>query len=166
MDRLTSTLGGRAAEEIIFGEITTGAYDDLKKATEIAKRMVMSYGMSERVGPISLGREDGNVFLGQDLILSRELSEKMSSLVDEEIKALIEESYNRAKRLLKEHESALRKLAEKLLEVEVLEGEQLDELLKDEIPHLVPAPTKVRSESEPEPQAQPQSASTSTSPLQ
>ncbi len=164
LDRLTSTLGGRAAEEIVFGEVTTGAYDDLKKATEIAKRMVMSYGMSDRVGPISLGREDGNVFLGQDLILSRELSEKMSSLVDEEIKALIEEAYDRAKRLLTEHESALRKLATKLLEVEVLEGDQLDELLKDEIPHLAPAPAK-----EPEPQAQtqaqaqPQSAS---SPLQ
>jgi len=131
LDRLAATLGGRAAEEIVFGQITTGAYDDLKKATEIAKRMVVSYGMSERVGPISLGREDGNVFLGQDLILNREYSEKMSSLVDEEIKATIEGCYRRAKELLTEHRATLKRLAEKLLEVEVLEGEQLDELLKE-----------------------------------
>ncbi len=157
MDRLTSTLGGRAAEEIIFGEVTTGAYDDLKKATEIAKRMVMSYGMSERIGPLSLGREDGNVFLGQDLILSRELSEKMSSLVDEEIKRLIEEAYARAKQLLSDNESALRKLAEKLLEVEVLEGDQLDELLKDEVPHFVPTPPQ-------DPEPQPQTSVRSSSP--
>jgi cell division protease FtsH len=141
LDRLTSTLGGRAAEEIAFGQITTGAYDDLKKATEIAKRMVISYGMSERVGPISLGREDGNVFLGQDLILHREYSEKMSSLVDEEIKSIIEQCYNRAKELLTRHREALKRLAEKLLEVEVLESEQLDELLKDAIPQLQPTST-------------------------
>jgi cell division protease FtsH len=131
LDRLASILGGRAAEEIIFGEITTGAYNDLKQATEIAKRMVVSYGMSDRVGPISLGREDGNVFLGQDLILNREHSEKMSSLVDEEIKAIIEECYERAKNLLGKHKSTLQKLANKLLEVEVLEGEKLDQLLKE-----------------------------------
>jgi len=131
LDRLTSILGGRAAEEIVFGEMTTGAYNDLKQATEIAKRMVVSYGMSERVGPINLGREDGNVFLGQDLILNREHSEKMSSLVDEEIKAIIENCYQRAKTLLAKHKATLQKLANKLLEVEVLEGEKLDELLKE-----------------------------------
>jgi len=141
LDRLTSTLGGRAAEEIVFGQITTGAYDDLKKATEIAKRMVVSYGMSDKVGPISLGREDGNVFLGQDLILHREYSEKMSSLVDEEIKSIIEKCYRRAKDLLTQHKEALRKLAEKLLEVEVLESEQLDELLKDAIPQPTSTPS-------------------------
>ena len=130
LDRITSTMGGRAAEEIVFGEVTTGAYDDLKRATEIAKRMVMSYGMSERVGPISIGREDGNVFLGQDLILSREHSEKLSSLVDEEIKRIVIECHQRAQKSLTEHQASLRKLAEKLLEVEVLESEQLDELLR------------------------------------
>lgn len=129
LDRLTSTLGGRAAEEIIFDEVTTGAYDDLKKSTEIAKRMVVSYGMSEEVGPMSLGREDGNVFLGQDLILSREHSEMMSSLVDKEIKSIIEMCYERAKDLLIKHKDLLKKLADKLLEVEVIEGEYLDELL-------------------------------------
>jgi len=100
LDRMTGILGGRAAEELVFGEISTGAYDDLKKATEIAKRMVVSYGMSERVGPINLGQENGNVFLGVDLVLNREHSEKMLGLVDEEIKNIIESCYRRAKELL------------------------------------------------------------------
>jgi len=131
LDRLTGILGGRASEEIIFGEITTGAYDDLKRATEIAKRMVVSYGMSERVGPINLGRENSNVFLGEDLILNKEHSEEMSALVDKEIKSVIERCYARAKDLLSRNQEALHKLAKKLLEVEVLEGEQLDALLKE-----------------------------------
>ncbi|OGF55470.1 MAG: cell division protein FtsH [Candidatus Fraserbacteria bacterium RBG_16_55_9] len=143
LDRLTSIMGGRAAEEIIFHELTTGAYDDLKKSTEIAKRMVVSYGMSERIGPINLGREDGNVFLGQDLILSREHSEKMSSLVDEEIKAIIEHCYLRAKNLLSQHKETLQRLANKLLEVEVLEGEKLDQLLKEGAPQAAVSPTSL-----------------------
>jgi cell division protease FtsH len=133
LDRMTGILGGRAAEEIIFGEISTGAYDDLKKTTEIAKRMVVSYGMSERVGPINLGQENGNVFLGVDLVLNREHSEKMSSLVDEEIKNIIESCYRRARESLQRNVEALHKLAKRLLEVEVLEGEQLDALLKDSL---------------------------------
>jgi len=133
LDRMTGILGGRAAEEIIFGEISTGAYDDLKKTTEIAKRMVVSYGMSERVGPINLGQENGNVFLGVDLVLNREHSEKMSALVDEEIKSIIESCYKRARELLQRNIEALHKLAKRLLEVEVLEGEQLDALLKDSL---------------------------------
>ncbi len=153
LDKLTSTLGGRAAEEVVFGEVTTGAYDDLKKATEIAKRMVMSYGMSERVGPISIGREDGNVFLGQDLVLGQAHSEKLSALVDEEIKGLVEGCYERAKRLLREHRRALDKLAQKLLEVEVLEGEQLDELLKEELAR--PQPPRPQPQSQPQPEPEP-----------
>jgi len=134
LDKLTGILGGRASEEIIFSDTTTGSYNDLRHATEIAKRMVMSYGMSEKVGPISIGRENGNVFLGEDLILSREHSEQMSALVDEEIKSLIESCYQRAKALLAKNKESLHKLARKLLEVEVLEGDQLDALLKETTP--------------------------------
>jgi cell division protease FtsH len=145
LDRMTGILGGRAAEELVFGEISTGAYDDLKKATEIAKRMVVSYGMSERVGPINLGQENGNVFLGVDLVLNREHSERMLGLVDEEIKNIIESCYRRAKELLQRNLAALHKLAKRLLEVEVLEGEQLDALLKDSLvlPSPPPAPQPV-----------------------
>lgn len=129
LDRLTGILGGRAADEIIFNEITTGAQSDLKVATELAKRMVVSYGMSEKVGPINLGRDNGNVFLGEDLILNREHSEKMSALVDEEIKSIIEMCYERAKELLKRNKAALKRLAQELLQVEVLEGDRLNKLL-------------------------------------
>ncbi|MFB6286486.1 MAG: ATP-dependent zinc metalloprotease FtsH [Candidatus Bipolaricaulia bacterium] len=131
LDRLTSILGGRAAELIVFNELTTGAQDDLKKATEIAKRMVMSYGMSDRIGPITLGREDGNVFLGQDLALNREYSEQMSSLVDEEIKAIVESSARRAYDLLEANRDVLSALANRLLDVEVVEGSELDKLLDE-----------------------------------
>ena len=131
LDRLTSILGGRAAEEIVFDEITTGSQDDLERGTEIAKRMVVSYGMSERIGPINLGRDNGNVFLGEDLILNRDHSEKMSALVDEEIRRLLEECYEQAKGLLRENRSALKRIAEELLKVEVLEGKRLDELLAE-----------------------------------
>ncbi len=131
LDRLTSILGGRAAERLVFDEITTGAQDDLERATEVAKRMVVSYGMSERVGPINLGRDNGNVFLGQDLIFNREHSEKISALVDEEIKRILEECYQRAKELLQQNLSALKRIAEELLKVEVLDGKRLDELLAE-----------------------------------
>jgi cell division protease FtsH len=137
LDKLTGILGGRAAEEVIFSEITTGAYDDLKKATEIAKRMVVSYGMSEQIGPINLGQENGNVFLGVDLILNRDHSEQMSAIVDQEIKSLVETCYVRARDLLQRNKERLHRLAKRLLEVEVIEGEQLDQLLQD---HVSPQP--------------------------
>jgi len=129
LQRLTGIMGGRAAEEVIFGEVSTGAYDDLKKATELAKRMVVSYGMSESIGPINLSQENGNVFLGQDLMLNKEHSEEMSSLVDKEIKGIIETCYDSAIQLLKKHVEQLHKLAKKLLEVETLEAEQIEALL-------------------------------------
>ncbi|MGQ9601274.1 MAG: ATP-dependent zinc metalloprotease FtsH [Candidatus Bipolaricaulia bacterium] len=141
LDRITSTLGGRAADELVFNEITTGSKEDLEQATEIVKSMVLSYGMSERVGPISLGRDNGNVFLGEDLILNRDHSEKMSALVDEEIKRILEECYTRAKGLLQRHQAALKRIAEELLRVEVLEGKRLDELLAEVEPKAALTPS-------------------------
>ncbi len=129
LQRLTGILGGRAAEDVVFDEISTGAFDDLRKATDLAKRMVVSYGMSESVGPVNLARENGNVFLGQDLVLNHEHSEAMSSLVDKEIKGIIETCYKRAVELLRGNLDALHVVAKKLLEVETLEAEQLDTLL-------------------------------------
>lgn len=129
LQRLTGIMGGRAAEEIVFSEVSTGAYDDLRKATELAKRMVVSYGMSETIGPINLSQENGNVFLGQDLVLNKEHSEEMSSLVDKEIKSIVESCYDSALQLLKKHIDQLHKLAKKLLEVETLEAEQIETLL-------------------------------------
>ncbi len=136
-DKLVTLFGGRAAEEIVFNELTTGAYDDLKKATQLAKRMIVEYGMSDKLGPISLAREHVNVFLGEEIVKSDEHSEELSSLVDSEIRGLITRSYEKAKRLLTEHRSALDRLAKVLLEKEVLAGKELDEVFSSLIPSPV-----------------------------
>lgn len=135
-DKLITLFGGRAAEEIVFNELTTGAYDDLKKATKLAKRMVVEYGMSEKLGPISLAREHIDVFLGEEIVKSDEHSEELSSLVDSEIRSLIARSYKKAKQLLQQHRSVLDRLASEVLEREVIAGGELDALFAS----LVPAP--------------------------
>jgi len=135
-DTLVTLFGGRAAEELVFNELTTGAYDDLKKATELAKRMVVEYGMSIKLGPISLARERVDVFLGEEIVKSNEHSEELSSLVDAEIRSLISRSYERAKHILKQHRSTLDRLAHELLEREVLAGDELERLFAT----LVPSP--------------------------
>ena len=135
-EKLVTLFGGRAAEEIVFNDLTTGASNDLRQATAIAKQMVVEYGMSEKLGPISLGRERVDVFLGEELVKSDEHSEELSSLVDGEIRSLISRSYERAKSLLIEHRSVLDRLAQELLEHEVIAGAELEDLFKS----LVPSP--------------------------
>jgi len=135
-DTLVTLFGGRAAEELVFDELTTGAHDDLKKATDLAKRMVVEYGMSDELGPISLARERVDVFLGEEIVKSDEHSEQLSALVDGEIRALIVRSYDKAKRLLKEHRSVLDRLAGELLSREVIAGAELENLFRS----LVPSP--------------------------
>jgi len=133
-DTLVTLFGGRAAEEIVFSEITTGAYDDLKKATDLAKRMVVEYGMNQDLGPMSLARERVDVFLGEEIIKSNEHSEQLSSLVDSEIRSLISRSYERAKQLLGEYRNVLDRLAHELLEREVITGPELDSLFDELVP--------------------------------
>jgi len=135
-DTLVTLFGGRAAEEIVFKELTTGAHDDLKKATDLAKRMVVEYGMSEKLGPISLARERVDVFLGEEIVKSNEHSEELSALVDGEIRSLISRSYEKAKSLLRENRSVLDRLASELLDREVIAGTDLDSLFRS----LVPSP--------------------------
>ncbi len=133
-DTLVTLFGGRAAEEIVFSEITTGAYDDLKKATDLAKRMIVEYGMNKELGPLSLARERVDVFLGEEIVKSDEHSEQLSSLVDTEIRSLIERSYTRAKELLSDYRTVLDRLAEELLEREVITGPELDTLFDELVP--------------------------------
>ena len=135
-DTLVTLFGGRAAEEIVFDELTTGAHDDLKKATDLAKRMIVEYGMSEKLGPISLARERVDVFLGEEIVKSDEHSEELSALVDGEIRSLIVRSYEKAKSLLKDHRTVLDRLANELLDREVIAGPELETLFRS----LVPAP--------------------------
>jgi len=138
LDRITLLFGGRAAEELEFGEISTGAYDDLKQATELAKKMVVEYGMSEEVGPLSLAEERMNVFLGEEIVKSEEHSEELNAVIDREIRRIVEECHRRAGELLRKHKVALDKLAAELLARETLDGSEIDEILSG----LIPIPVK------------------------
>lgn len=128
LDKLTSLFGGRAAEEVVYNDFSTGSYDDLKKATELAKRLVVEYGMSEKLGPISLARNHTDVFLGEEIIKGSDHSEALSSLADNEIRSVLNRCYDRAKKVLQKNRALLDNLAESLLAREVLSGNDLEEI--------------------------------------
>jgi cell division protease FtsH len=131
-DRLAVLLGGRAAEELIFGTISTGAQDDLQKSTDIARRMVEQFGMSPKVGPRAVS-QDGAQFLETKLPWDRErnASDELSRVADEEIARFVNEAYSRALQILTDHNSALRAVAQTLKEKEVLDGTELRKLVED-----------------------------------
>ena len=135
-NRIAVGLAGRAAEEVMFEEFTTGSSSDLRSATQMATEMVINLGMNKELGPISLGRERVDVFLGEELVRRNEHSEELSRLADNEIRGLLNESYRRAKDLLTRHKDALIALAEEVLEKEEISGADLTTLLV----RLVPAP--------------------------
>ena len=123
LDRIVVLLGGRVAEELTSDDITTGASNDLERATEIARDMVVKYGMSQNIGPVSYHSED-EVFLGRDFAHSQKYSEETASSIDAEVKAIMTERYNEAKKLLAEHRDKLTSLAELLIKEETINGEQ------------------------------------------
>ena len=127
--RITVMMGGRAAEELVFGEITTGAQNDLETATELARRMVCEFGMSERLGNLTYGRRERQMFLGRDLFEERNYSEQTAVLIDEEIRKVVDACYERARGVLKDHREQLDRLATTLLEREVLDGEDVKRLV-------------------------------------
>jgi len=131
LDEMTVMLAGRAAEEVIFGEVTTGAQNDLERVTDLARRMVCEFGMSERLGPVTLGRKAGPIFLGRDIIEDRNYSEAVASEIDREVRRIVEECYERAKCLLQENQYILDAIANRLLEKETIDGEELDRLLRE-----------------------------------
>ena len=135
-DELVAMLGGRAAEEIVFSEFAAGSGSDLRNATQLATKMVIEWGMNEELGPISLGRDRTNVFLGEDIIKSNEHSEEVSSLADREIRHLLISSYERGKALLSTHREALDRLAKEVMEHEEITGDDLTRLLTDLVPSL------------------------------
>ncbi|OGX40214.1 MAG: cell division protein FtsH [Omnitrophica WOR_2 bacterium RIFCSPLOWO2_01_FULL_41_12] len=122
-------LGGRASEEINLSEVTTGAQNDLEMATVTARRMVTQYGMSEKLGNITLGRREGLVFLGRDIMEEKNYSEETARLIDEEVKKIVDASYSKAKTLLEENLEKLKILSNALLEKEVLDGEEVKRML-------------------------------------
>ncbi len=125
LDTLASSLGGHVAEEIVLGEMTTGPQSDIESATKIARQMVMQWGMSERLGPRTFGRKEELVFLGREIAEQRNYSEKVAEEIDEEVRRIIDHSYQVAKKILMENRGKLDQLAHRLMEVETLEGDAL-----------------------------------------
>ncbi len=129
VDKLSILLGGRAAEELIFGEITTGAHDDLSKATNFARKMVAQLGMSENIGPISVEVPEDQVFLGRDISKHRGYSEELAKKIDDEVSAIVKKAYDDAKQILIKDKKALDTLVAKLLEKEVVEAKEIEQIL-------------------------------------
>ncbi|MFA5149060.1 MAG: ATP-dependent zinc metalloprotease FtsH [Candidatus Omnitrophota bacterium] len=126
---ITMAMGGRASEEITFGDVTTGARNDIKVATEMARRMVTEFGMSDKLGNMAFGRRPEQIFLGRDLYEEKNYSDQTALLIDEEEKRIVDECYNRARQALLDNRDKLKALAEKLLEKEVLDAKEIKELL-------------------------------------
>jgi len=135
-DRIVTLLGGRAAEEIVFNEITSGAGNDLKKATEITKKMIIQLGMSKKIGPISWADEEGEVFLGRELTKMKNYSQETAREIDSEIKSFILNSYEKAKNMLNDNKDRLELLAVYLYNKETIDGEEFKELMKKDIEDL------------------------------
>ncbi len=140
LNRITSLLGGRSAEELIFGDVTTGAGDDLNRATDIARAMVCDYGMSPKMGTITLGRKDEMVFIGRDMMKEKSYSEQTAKMIDAEVKRIVEECHKKAVEILKKNRKFLKTMAEALLDREVLDGEDVDMILAGKKIGPKPAP--------------------------
>ena len=128
IENIVSLLGGRVAEKLILDDISTGASNDIERATKIARAMVTKYGMSERVGTITLGQNQEEVFLGRDFAQSKEYSEETASIIDEEVKSIIDFAYKKAESILREHIDKLHSVAGVLLEKEKIDGEEFDSI--------------------------------------
>jgi cell division protease FtsH len=134
LDKLVILLGGRAAEEILFDEITTGAHDDLSRATAYARKMVAELGMSSKLGPISVQTDESEVFLGRDISRHKNYSEELAREIDSEVSLLVKDSYRKAKDILISNKAELETLIERLLEKEVVEAKEINEILHIEEP--------------------------------
>jgi cell division protease FtsH len=138
---LAILLGGRVAEELVLNHITTGAGNDIERATDLARKMVCEWGMSEKLGPLTFGKKEEEIFLGREIATRRDFSEQVAIEIDHEVKRLVMENYERATRMLTEHMGTLRALAEALLEKEVLDSPEIDRIVQkgSSIPQTVPA---------------------------
>ncbi len=131
MKALSILLGGRAAEEIALHHMTTGAGNDLERATDLARKMVTEWGMSEKLGPLTFGKKDEHIFLGKEIAKHKDYSEKTAIDIDEEVKRIVLEAYAISKKILAEHYDLLDALAKALLEKETLDGEEIDTLIRE-----------------------------------
>ncbi|MCK4756262.1 cell division protein FtsH, partial [candidate division WOR-3 bacterium] len=129
-NQLAFMLGGRAAEKIILGDLSTGAGNDIEKATKLARKMVCEWGMSERLGPLTYGEKQEEIFLGREIGMHRDFSEATAREIDEEVKKIVEEAEACAENIVKKNMKKLKNLAHILLEKEILTGEEIDKILK------------------------------------
>jgi cell division protease FtsH len=142
MGVLARMMGGRAADEMIFGQKTTGAGNDIEQATNLARKMVCEWGMSEDLGPLTYGKKEEMVFLGREISSHKDYSEATAVLIDKEIRNLVEGANVRAKQILTEHRDQLDALAKALLEREILDGSEIDQVLRGEsLPPIIEKPT-------------------------
>jgi cell division protease FtsH len=164
MGNLASMLGGRAAEELVFNEVTTGAANDIEKVTHMAKQMVMRFGMSEKLGPRVLGRNQDMPFLGREMSAEPDYSEEVAREIDDEIRRIIEEAHDTALKMLREHMDELHRISAILIERETIDKDQFERLLAGEPaesvfaeePEPAPAPPPVEEKKrKPEPKARP-----------
>ena len=130
-NQMAVALGGRLAEELVYGEeeVTTGASNDLQQVARVARQMVTRFGMSDRLGPVALGRQQGNMFMGRDIASERDFSDETAATIDDEVRSLVEQAYRRCKQVLVENRHILNQLAELLVEKETVDAEELQELL-------------------------------------
>ncbi|MDH4117017.1 MAG: ATP-dependent zinc metalloprotease FtsH [Acidimicrobiia bacterium] len=131
VDELAYALGGRTAEEIVFGDPSTGASNDIEKATQLARRMVMEFGMSDRLGPMKYGHANGEVFLGRDYTRQADYSDEVAAWIDEEVRALINAAHEEAREILNTHVDALHRLADELMDRETLDRDEVAEVFHD-----------------------------------
>jgi cell division protease FtsH len=129
-DAVTSALGGHAAETVVFGEMSTGAGDDIERATAIVRKMVKQWGMSERLGPVAFGRKQTMIFLGRDIGEQKDYSERIGEVIDEEIRRLISEAYVRATSILRANRQVLDRLARELIGKESLDATALEHIFQ------------------------------------
>ena len=147
MNNIAVLMGGRAAEELVLNHMTTGAGNDIEKATELARKMVCEWGMSEKLGPLTFGKKEEHVFLGREIAQRQNFSEKVAEEIDLEIKKFVVDNYQRAKRLVEDNIDALHRLAKALLEKEVLDSSEIDRTIFGEDTAGLPA-TKTPPETE------------------
>jgi cell division protease FtsH len=138
-NNLAILMGGRVAEELVLNHVTTGAGNDIERATDLARKMVCEWGMSEKLGPLTFGRKEEEIFLGREIATKRDFSDQIALDIDLEIRRLVTENYERAKRILTENMASLKALAEALLEKEVLDASEIDAILLQSTSQTVPA---------------------------
>jgi len=141
--RLTVLLGGRAAEELVFKEVTTGAHNDLSKATDMARRMVTEFGMSELIGPLSLGSPESEVFLGRDISREPHFSDKTLEAIDGEIRKLVDDARENALKILRENQALLSAMADALVERENLDSEEIELIMNSKTLPPMKAPEPI-----------------------